>query len=45
MDASVQAVVGNEEVKFQIDSLLDNCYFGESKKCALNWAKRVGIIK
>ena len=45
MDASEQVAVGNEEVKFQIDQLLDNCYFGESKKCALNWARRVGIIK
>ena len=45
MDASELVAVGNEEVKFQIDQLLDNCYFGESKKCALNWARRVGIIK
>ena len=45
MDVSEQVAVGNEEVKFQIDQLLDNCYFGESKKSALNWARRVGIIK
>ena len=45
MDVSEQVAVGNEEVKFQIDQLLGDGFFGGSKKCALNWARRVGIIK
>ena len=45
MDETVQTLVGCDGVRCQIDLLLDNCYFAESKRCALKWAKRVGIIK
>ena len=45
MSSLVQSTIDSKEVKSQIVKLLDDCYLGESKKCALEWAKKVGIIK
>ena len=33
------------EVEQQVEDILDNCYFSESRKAVLNWAKEVGILK
>lgn len=32
------------DVEAQVAKILDDCYFAESRKAALNWAERVGIL-
>lgn len=32
------------DVEIQVAKMLDDCYFAESRKAALNWAERVGIF-
>lgn len=32
------------DVEAQVAEMLDDCYFAESRKAALSWAERVGII-
>lgn len=32
------------DVEKQVADMLDDCYFAESRKAALNWAEKVGII-
>lgn len=32
------------DVEAQVAAMLDDCYFSESRKAALSWAERVGII-
>lgn len=34
-----------EEIDRQVSDILDQCYFAESRKAVLNWAKKVGILK
>ena len=33
------------DVETQVAKMLDDCYFAESRKAALSWAERVGIIQ
>ena len=33
------------DVEAQVAEMLDDCYFTESRKAALSWAERVGIIQ
>lgn len=37
--------VDRTDVEMQVAAMLDECYFAESRKAALSWAERVGIIK
>lgn len=38
-------IANHIDVEAQVAQMLDNCYFQESRQAALEWAKRVGIIK
>lgn len=38
-------IINMNDIHRQVDEILDDCYFAESRKAALNWAEQVGIIK
>lgn len=37
--------ISKEEIDRQVSEILDQCYFAESRKAVLNWAKDGGILK
>ena len=46
-DAAIKEgkAIDRMDVEAQVAEMLDDCYFAESRKAALSWAERVGIIK